>query len=156
MAIPPRLAPVMRRGNQLALKVSSRVPPWATIHHIGRTSGREYRTPVLAFAVRAPIDPSATDAPGPVTAAQDRDILVVHVLPWGTDVDWCRNIRATGWYTLTRKSVDYRVDQIRVVDAADHDPVLDGFGPRTAHAVGVTKFLIGRLRPARGSGAERA
>ena len=29
--------------------LSDRVPPLATLHHVGRTSGRRYRTPVMAF-----------------------------------------------------------------------------------------------------------
>lgn len=47
------------------------VPPLAMVHHLGRKSGREYRTPVVAF-------PSATGFVIPMT--------------YGRDVDWARNI----------------------------------------------------------------
>lgn len=47
------------------------VPPLAVIHHVGRSSGRPYHTPVVAF-------PSATGFVIPMT--------------YGRDVDWARNI----------------------------------------------------------------
>ena len=49
------------------------VPPLAVVHHVGRTSGRAYRTPVLAF-------PSAKG--------------FVIPMPYGRDVDWARNLVA--------------------------------------------------------------
>ena len=49
------------------------VPPLAVVHHVGRTSGRRYRTPVLAFpSVRGLVIP----------------------LTYGRDVDWARNLVA--------------------------------------------------------------
>ena len=50
-----------------------RVPPLAVVHHVGRTSGRSYRTPVVAF-------PSAQGFVIPMT--------------YGRDVDWARNLVA--------------------------------------------------------------
>jgi len=49
------------------------VPPLAVVHHVGRTSGRAYRTPVLAF-------PSSHGFVIPMT--------------YGRDVDWARNLLA--------------------------------------------------------------
>ena len=49
------------------------VPPLAVVHHVGRTSGRSYRTPVVAF-------PSAQGFVIPMT--------------YGRDVDWARNLVA--------------------------------------------------------------
>lgn len=49
------------------------VPPLAVVHHVGRRSGRAYRTPVLAF-------PSAKGFVIPLT--------------YGRDVDWARNLLA--------------------------------------------------------------
>jgi deazaflavin-dependent oxidoreductase (nitroreductase family) len=52
------------------------VPPLAIVHHVGRKSGRSYRTPVVAF-------PSATGFVIPMT--------------YGRDVDWARNmVKARG------------------------------------------------------------
>ena len=49
------------------------VPPLAVVHHVGRTSGRPYRTPVLAF-------PWAKGLVIPMT--------------YGRDVEWARNLLA--------------------------------------------------------------
>ena len=144
MPMPPAAARATKRFNPYALKVSSRVPPWATVHHVGRTSGREYRNPVVAFAARAPI--AAVARPGaPVEIAEHRDVLVLVPLPWGSEVNWCRNVRAAGSFTLVRKSVGYRVDQLRVVDAEDARRML-GFVGTVTSLVGIEKFMVGRLR----------
>jgi deazaflavin-dependent oxidoreductase (nitroreductase family) len=49
------------------------VPPLAVVHHVGRKSGRPYRSPVLAF-------PTAKGFVIPMT--------------YGRDVDWARNLVA--------------------------------------------------------------
>ncbi|MCA5893286.1 hypothetical protein LEP48_07920 [Isoptericola sp. NEAU-Y5] len=149
MALPEKVAKATKKFNRYALKVSSRVPPWATLHHVGRHSGRRYRTPVVAFAARAPIDPATAAVAGaPVAISEHRDVLVLHPLPWGSDVDWCRNIFAAGSYTLTRKGVDYRVDRLRVVDTDEAGQLLDGALGRASSTVGVESFVVGRLRRA--------
>lgn len=147
MATSPAVTKAVRRFNPYALKVSSRVPPWATLHHVGRKSGRQYRTPVVAFAARAPIDPATVASPGaPVAISDTRDVLVLHPLPWGPDVDWCRNIRAAGSYTLTRKGVDYAVDDLHVVDAAEARRLLGKSGRLMGRVPPIEQFLLGRLR----------
>lgn len=61
--------------------VSDRVPPLATLHHVGRSSGRRYRTPVMAF--RTP-----------------RGVVIA--LTYGPDVQWLHNIDAAGGARLVR------------------------------------------------------
>jgi deazaflavin-dependent oxidoreductase (nitroreductase family) len=52
------------------------VPPLAVVHHVGRKTGRTYRTPVVAF---------------------QNDAGVVIPMTYGRDVDWARNVvRAKG------------------------------------------------------------
>ena len=52
------------------------VPPFAIVHHVGRRSGRRYRTPVVAFRSSAGF---------------------VIPMTYGRDVDWARNmVRANG------------------------------------------------------------
>ncbi len=137
-----------KRLNPVALRLTHRLPPYVTLHHVGRRSGRRYDTPVVGFAVREP-----RTIGEPVTVASARDILVLHPLPWGADVDWCRNIRAAGQYTLTRRGHEYRVE----------DPhLMDGYLARTAlrtvprvasRLLGIDQFLAGRLRPPAGPDA---
>ena len=57
--------------NPLLGSVAWLVPPLAVVHHVGRTSARRYRTPVVAF-------PTATGFVIPMT--------------YGRDVDWARNL----------------------------------------------------------------
>lgn len=59
--------------NPLMRTFAWRVPPLAVVHHVGRKSGRPYRTPVMAF-------PSAKGFAIPLT--------------YGRDVDWARNLVA--------------------------------------------------------------
>jgi deazaflavin-dependent oxidoreductase (nitroreductase family) len=66
----------MRRVNRLVTNpimgtFAWVVPPLAMVHHVGRKSGRSYRTPVVAFR-------SAVGFVIPLT--------------YGRDVDWARNI----------------------------------------------------------------
>ena len=71
----------MRNVNRVATNpilrtVAWLVPPLAVVHHVGRKSGRAYRTPVVAF---------------------HGDAGVVIPMTYGRDVDWARNIvRARG------------------------------------------------------------
>jgi deazaflavin-dependent oxidoreductase (nitroreductase family) len=62
--------------NPLLGTVAWLVPPMAVVHHVGRKTGRPYRSPVIAFRSRAG---------------------VVIPMTYGRDVDWARNIvRARG------------------------------------------------------------
>ena len=59
-------------GNPLLLTMSERGGSYpAIIHHLGRSSGRSYATPVVAEPVS--------------------DGFVIP-LPYGADTDWCRNV----------------------------------------------------------------
>lgn len=80
------------------------VPPLAVVHHVGRKSGRPYRTPVLAF-------PSASGFVIPMT--------------YGRDVDWARNlVRARGG-EIEQRGRRVALRNPRIVDfeaAATHLP----------------------------------
>ena len=76
MPAPRGLARFNRRfTNRLWLKVAGHLPGFAIVSHVGRTSGRLYRTPVNAFR---------TD--GGYTIA----------LTYGSGSDWVRNVLAAG------------------------------------------------------------
>jgi len=68
------------------------------IHHTGRTSGREYETPVGPF----PTD----------------DGFVI-TLPYGTGTDWLKNVLASGSATLVTEGRTYEVDRPEIVRIAD-------------------------------------
>ena len=73
------------------------LPPWAVILHRGRRSGRQYRTPVLAFK---------------------RDRLLVIALLYGEKSDWLRNVHADGGYVI-RACRTFRVDSPHVIGTSE-------------------------------------
>jgi deazaflavin-dependent oxidoreductase (nitroreductase family) len=66
----------------------------ALLHHVGRRSGRAYATPV--------------------TAHRSEDTIIVP-LPYGTDVDWLRNLRAAGEGVVKLEGRSFTVDAPEVV-----------------------------------------
>lgn len=83
--------------NPIMSTFAGYVPPHALVHHIGRRSGRAYRTPIVAFATEH----------GFVTP-----------LPYGTDTDWCLNVLEAGHCTLERGGKRIRLGHPRVVKTA--------------------------------------
>jgi deazaflavin-dependent oxidoreductase (nitroreductase family) len=83
--------------NPLLGTIAWIVPPLAVVHHVGRKSGRRYRSPVVAF-------PSASGVVIPMT--------------YGRDVDWARNIVAAGGCELDRMGRRIALTNPRVVDGA--------------------------------------
>ncbi|HEV8462524.1 MAG TPA: nitroreductase family deazaflavin-dependent oxidoreductase [Gaiellaceae bacterium] len=76
MPLPKRLARFNRRVTNPVLRhVASWAPGFAVVHHVGRRSGRTYRTPVNVFR---------------------RDGRYVFALTYGKDSDWVRNVLAAG------------------------------------------------------------
>ncbi|MEE8370376.1 MAG: hypothetical protein V3S00_06380 [Dehalococcoidia bacterium] len=79
------------------------IPPLAVVHHVGRRSGKAYRTPVLAMPVEG---------------------AFVTPLPYGTDIDWCQNVVATGRHELEILGRRVEVENPRIVDAGTALPLL--------------------------------
>ncbi len=73
------------------------VPPLAVIHHVGRKSGRHYRSPVLAFRTTKGF---------------------VVPLIYGRDVDWARNLKAARGCELHRVGRRFRLHNPRIVGEA--------------------------------------
>ena len=80
--------------NPLLGTVAWLVPPLAVVHHVGRASGRQYRTPVVAFR-------SASGFVVPMTYCRD--------------VDWARNLVRAGGGEVERLGRRYRLCNPRVV-----------------------------------------
>ena len=70
------------------------VPPLAVVHHVGRRSGRRYRTPVVAFRSGAGF---------------------VIPMTYGRDVDWARNMVRAGGCELERGGRRVAVRNPRIV-----------------------------------------
>ncbi len=65
--------------NRFFLLFAGWIPPLAIVEHRGRTSGRQYNTPILAF-------PTANG--------------YVFTLTYGKNVDWVKNLQASGYGIL--------------------------------------------------------
>jgi deazaflavin-dependent oxidoreductase (nitroreductase family) len=89
--------------NPLLGSVAWLLPPLAVVHHVGRSSGRRYRTPVVAF-------PTATGFVVPMT--------------YGRDVDWARNLVKARGGELARLGQRVAVRNPRIVGGAAAYPYL--------------------------------
>jgi deazaflavin-dependent oxidoreductase (nitroreductase family) len=80
--------------NRLVRPLSGRVPLWSLVEHVGRRSGRIYRTPVSAF--------STPDG-------------VAILLPYGEDRDWVKNLQAAGRGRVVLSGKTFEVRDPRIV-----------------------------------------
>lgn len=111
--------------NPLMLKFAGRrYSPQAIVYHQGRKSGRSYSTPIVVE---------------PVT-----DGFIIP-LPYGTDVDWCRNILAAGQCTLQWHDNNYTVIEPALTNAADVITELPQVRQRILHMIGVKQVLKVRI-----------
>jgi len=74
--------------------------PYGIVHHLGRLSGRQHRTPVMVHR---------------------RGRWFIIPLPYGEDVNWCRNVLAAArcdirWRGATHTALDPRLLGSEVVD----------------------------------------
>jgi len=87
-----------RTLNPATLKAAGqRGNVYSVVHHVGRRSGTAYTTPVVA--------------------ALTSDGFVIP-LPYGQDVDWCRNVLAAGHCTIECHGERYEVSEPEVIDGA--------------------------------------
>jgi deazaflavin-dependent oxidoreductase (nitroreductase family) len=100
----PVLRPVMRLMNPRTIRaVERQQSTFGVLHHVGRRSGVEYRTPVAA--------------------ARTSDGVLVPLM-YGLRTDWCRNILTAGHCTLTFDGEELGLAAPQVVGAAIAEPQL--------------------------------
>lgn len=97
------------------------VPLWSAVDHVGRRSGKEYRTPVTAFPT--------TDG-------------VAVLLPYGTDTDWVRNLQAAGTGKVVMDGRSLLVNNPRVVPLHEALAVLRGPWRRVLRVLPVQSALL--------------
>jgi deazaflavin-dependent oxidoreductase (nitroreductase family) len=79
--------------NRVTLPLAPHVPGFGVVEHVGRASGRHYRTPVNVF-------PRA-------------DGFVI-ALTYGSEAQWTRNVLANGGCALTTRGHTWRLTQPRL------------------------------------------
>jgi hypothetical protein len=109
------------RINPMTLKFAGgRVGIWVTLKHVGRCSGREYTTPLLAQRLG------------------DGFLLALF---YGADVDWCRNVLATGKCTLTWLEQDYPLERPAMLQFSEARKAFPVFTRVLYKAGGINQFL---------------
>lgn len=83
-------------ANHFAGPLFTRLPGFGTVHHRGRRSGTQYRTPVKLF--------------------RGGDEYYI-TLPYGARADWVRNVLAAGGCEITTRGRRTAFDRPRVVTA---------------------------------------
>jgi deazaflavin-dependent oxidoreductase (nitroreductase family) len=96
------------------------VPLWGVVHHRGRRSGKEYRTPVVVLGTPAGL---------------------LLPLPYGSGTDWCRNLLATGTGVVHWRGADHEVSAPEVIDASTAAPTLSGLMRPLVRVLGIKQFL---------------
>jgi deazaflavin-dependent oxidoreductase (nitroreductase family) len=128
-----QLPRVMRRinrafTNRLMRPLAGRLPPLALAHHVGRRSGRRYRTPVLAFPT-------------------DGGFLTP--LPYGTDTDWCLNSLEAGEGVLEARGRRTAVATPRIASADEALRLMPAILRPGVRLLGLPGFLVVERRGAR-------
>jgi deazaflavin-dependent oxidoreductase (nitroreductase family) len=77
---------------------AGRLPPFAILEHVGRRSGKAYRTPVNVFST------TVDGKPG-----------VAILLTYGPDRDWLKNLTAAGGGRMRYRGKDFGIEDPRVV-----------------------------------------
>lgn len=109
-------------ANPRQLQRAGQAGSWASvIHHVGRTTGTPYRTPVVALPTKDGF---------------------LFALPYGARADWVRNVVAAGSATLDHDGQTTHVARPRLVPAHEANDHL----PRTQQQIhriyGVEDFLV--------------
>jgi deazaflavin-dependent oxidoreductase (nitroreductase family) len=88
--------------NRITGPFAGHLPGFAVVHHVGRVSGREYRTPVNAFR---------------------HDDGYVFVLTYGADADWVKNVEAAQGCEIETRGRTVRLVEPRRFTDPEHRAV---------------------------------
>ena len=100
----------------------------SVVHHVGRTTGTAYRTPVVAVPV-------------------DDDVLIA--LPYGPGADWVRNVLAAGGARLEHEGHTIALERPELLAPGVARPLFDAKEQRLQRLFGVDDVLL--LRPTGGA-----
>jgi deazaflavin-dependent oxidoreductase (nitroreductase family) len=99
---------------------------WQVIHHVGRSSGRDYRTPLEAVAV------------------EDGFVMT---LVYGSKSDWVQNVLAAGRAELDVDGVVVQLVEPEVIDADRAFALLPAGTKRPPKLLKIDEFLFLRTAP---------
>ncbi len=103
MQLPQGLARFNRHvTNPIQRLWAGRVPPFGILEHVGRRSGRQYRTPLNVFPAQIDGEPG-----------------VALLLTYGPDRDWLKNLHAAGGGRVQYRGTTFGVGQPHTVTKAE-------------------------------------
>lgn len=121
MPLSKRLAEFNRYvTNPLVRLFAGRVPPMMIIEHRGRTSGREYRTPVMGWVANGELNIALT---------------------YGSDVDWVKNLEAAGGGQVVSRGRTLTIGPPTLGVGLDQVPAIPGLVRRFLKLPGVDEYL---------------
>ena len=94
-----------RITNPAARSITPWLPALGTLEHVGRKSGRRYRTPLLVFPIR--------------------DGFVV-LIGYGPKSDWVKNVFASGQAVLHKRGKSIALADPRLLSKAEATPLVAG------------------------------
>jgi deazaflavin-dependent oxidoreductase (nitroreductase family) len=104
MRVPRAVARFNRRiTNPMALELAGWAPTIGTLEHVGRKSGKRYRTPLNIF---------------------DTADGYVILIGYGTESHWVKNVLAGGPATVHKHGKTVQVGNPRVVSKAEGEPLV--------------------------------
>ncbi|MFI5509763.1 nitroreductase family deazaflavin-dependent oxidoreductase [Mycobacterium sp. NPDC051804] len=113
MRVPRAVANFNRRvTNPAARSISPWLPGQGTLEHVGRTSGKRYRTPLLVFPTKEGF---------------------VVLIGYGPETDWVKNVLARGSAVLRKRGQDIVLTDPRLTSKADAAPLVIGPGRAFYH-----------------------
>lgn len=108
--------------NPRQLQRAGQPGSWTSvIHHVGRTTGRPYRTPVVALPTEHGF---------------------LFALPYGSQADWVRNVLAAGTATLDHDGQTTQVARPSLVPADETNHLLPRRQQQIHRIYGVEDFLV--------------
>jgi len=111
--------------NPVSRRFAGRAPPFAVVRHVGRSSGKEYRTPIMVFRT---------------------DDGFVIALTYGPGTDWVRNVLAADETTIEYRSREITVDGPRLTDGTEARTWLPAVIRIALRLMRVDDFLVVRSR----------
>lgn len=111
-----------RVTNRIVLPLSGWLPMWSVVEHVGRRSGKVYRTPVSAF--------------------RTRDGGVAVLLPYRPDRDWVKNLQAAGGGRVRLYGKTFDVTDPRVVPTREAVGLLKPPWRKLMGSAGVESTLL--------------
>ena len=119
------LQSLSRRGGSLSRLIADRgwIGIWGTIEHVGRKSGKRYRTPIAVLS--------------------SGELLIVP-LPFGSATQWVRNVLEAGGCVIRWLGRDTEVTEPRIADWSEVKPLVPRILRPIIRLVGVRHFLVAR------------